>query len=491
MTLRAAHSLLQQPSSLLLNVRSQCHSPAVSVRCPISLTLTLSGWVSAIAMSAAQPGYETRESAHTSACPAAVCLLPLSPPPPVAASPLRVLTLGDGNFSFSLALVRLYCPTKRERRRLLSSSPHSLPARSLDLVCSVYDSSVELAVKYPEAGEQRVEELRRRGAEVLFNVDATALDASIHSERARQRLQRCGERAGESEEASVQPLFDVIVFHHPHSGREDAAYHRRLLSHFFHSAASVVHCSSLVLLSLCDRQPWQWQLAESAERHGWRICDMGGWEAEMEQWTALGYESKRHHTGRQFNSHHVTLRHKVTLGRLDGDTQLPAIQAWREHFPLLLMPAQPPSSEQWTQLARRDEQAADEARLDSDSELAVARCPICQQAHSQQASRVQPRPLKEGQVACELCHVQFTNQRALQQHTAAMEGRDDHIELAGGEGKRTRHRKLRTAGVMTREMRERGERIKEKRRERRSGAAHGEQQPPPQAECSQQQSDTE
>ena len=410
------------------------------------------------------------------------------PPSSASPRPIRVLTLGDGNFSFSLALLRLYCPTKRERDRRLRSSP-TLPMpllpdeeARLQLVCTVFDSEEQLSAKYPETGQGVVEELSRRGAEVLFNVDATAIDASMTAERERGRQQRHDDGVEEEKDHDTSSgeqwvsgsaglrEFDCVVFHHPHSGREDVLYHRRLLSHFLHSAAAVSHRSSLVLLSLCDRQPWQWRLQESAQLNGWEVCDMGGWEAEMAEWAALGYESKRHHTGRQFNAHHVTHRHKVTLRRAQADSDAQqASESWRAQFGLLLRRAQPYGSEQVQQWTRKSEEAAEEPEaLTAAGEPLDALCPICRQSHSRQANRVQPRPAQEGAVVCEVCNVAFTNERALAQHTAAMAGRDDHIALSAGEGKRTRHRKLREEGIVTQEMRERGERINAKKQQRRS-----------------------
>ena len=465
---------------------------------------------------------------HTVMLPTPVPVGDPTTAPAPSVPPLRVLTVGDGNLSFSLALLRLHCPTKRERARLrsspsaassavppLSAAPSSDAAPSVRLVCSVFDSESECAAKYPETGQGVVDELRRRGAEVLFNVDATAILPTIRTERTRQAARSEGQDSDASAAAAAAAAapggamggarcvaealseFDVVIFHHPHSGREDVVYHRRLLSHFFHSAASVSHRSSLLLLSLCDRQPWQWQLHASAERHGWRVCDLGGWEDEMALWAALGYESKRHHTGKQFNSRHVSRRHKITLCRPGSHTGLAAAvaaaggaaaleenssqqlqqppQSLCDRFPLLLGAARPYTSEQWQSMTQKSEEAAVEE--EAGPLLDAPCCPICGQPHSESSSSytVQPLPAEEGRVACERCHVTFANLRALQQHSAAMASRDDHIALQRGEGKRTRHRKLREEGILTQAMRDRGDRRREKRAARRSHPNSGPQ----------------
>ena len=71
----------------------------------------------------------------------------------------RILLIGEGNFSFARALI-------------LHSSLRHLPA--VNLTATAYDSEEECFEKYPEAREI-VQVLKERGVEVLFNVDATAL----------------------------------------------------------------------------------------------------------------------------------------------------------------------------------------------------------------------------------------------------------------------------------------------------------------------------
>ena len=71
----------------------------------------------------------------------------------------KILLIGEGNFSFSLALFNHIA--------LQALPPGNVTATS-------YDSESECVQKYPEA-KVIIEELRSRGVEVVFNVDATAL----------------------------------------------------------------------------------------------------------------------------------------------------------------------------------------------------------------------------------------------------------------------------------------------------------------------------
>merc|ERR1711966_398910 len=92
----------------------------------------------------------------------------------VVAKDERVLTLGDGDFSFSLALQRSGV------RRLHATS---------------FDAAEDLACKYCEA-EANIELLRGSGATVTHGVDAT---------RIRETLQE-------------ELPFDRIIFNFPHTG---------------------------------------------------------------------------------------------------------------------------------------------------------------------------------------------------------------------------------------------------------------------------------
>ena len=97
----------------------------------------------------------------------------------------RILLIGEGNFSFTKALI---CDPPSSLQYLPSSS----------VVATAYDTEEQCYEKYPEA-RVIVEELRTKGAVVVFGVDATKLETNS-SLRNRK--------------------FDKIMWNFPHAGQE-------------------------------------------------------------------------------------------------------------------------------------------------------------------------------------------------------------------------------------------------------------------------------
>ncbi|KAL5533658.1 hypothetical protein ACEPAG_118 [Sanghuangporus baumii] len=104
-----------------------------------------------------------------------------------------ILLIGEGNFSFARAL-------------LSHPSLQYLPPKNV--TATSYDSEETCYNKYPDA-RQIVEDLRRRGTEVLFSIDAT-------------KLERC------------KPLkkrrWDRVVWNFPHAGKGITDQDRNILS---------------------------------------------------------------------------------------------------------------------------------------------------------------------------------------------------------------------------------------------------------------------
>ncbi|OCB87100.1 hypothetical protein A7U60_g5835 [Sanghuangporus baumii] len=104
-----------------------------------------------------------------------------------------ILLIGEGNFSFARAL-------------LSHSSLQYLPPNNV--TATSYDSEETCYNKYPDA-RQIVEDLRRRGVEVLFSVDATALERCKPLKRRR---------------------WDRVVWNFPHAGKGITDQDRNILS---------------------------------------------------------------------------------------------------------------------------------------------------------------------------------------------------------------------------------------------------------------------
>lgn len=84
----------------------------------------------------------------------------------------RVLLIGEGDFSFARALVRLW---KDEAAGGDGSSSTSTFMPPTNITATAYDSEVDCYTKYPGA-KAIVEEVRESGVQILFGVDATKLE---------------------------------------------------------------------------------------------------------------------------------------------------------------------------------------------------------------------------------------------------------------------------------------------------------------------------
>ena len=160
----------------------------------------------------------------------------------------QVLTVGDGDLSFSLALCRAF------GGQLLVTGTTLL-------------SQEELVKRYRSAAGSR-DELVSLGATVVHQVDACHLELR-----------------------DSEP-FDVAIFNFPHLGdvAEDGhsfvsghvRRHRSLMSHFFEAARQV---TQEVHVTLCGQQPELWELVARAEALGWQECRRAA-PSSVALWTA-------------------------------------------------------------------------------------------------------------------------------------------------------------------------------------------------------------
>jgi hypothetical protein len=150
--------------------------------------------------------------------------------------PRRVLIVGDGDLSYSLALQRAF-------------------GEIIQLTATVLPTAEELVATYTNAAANAAE-LQGCGAAVQYGVDATALTT------AELRMDASG-------------LYDDVAFNYPHlgdSGLADEAAHARrhsvLIAHFLHEAAAMLRPGGRAHLTLSGKQRTTWSVEASAVRHG-------------------------------------------------------------------------------------------------------------------------------------------------------------------------------------------------------------------------------
>lgn len=138
----------------------------------------------------------------------------------------RVLLLGEGDFSFAVALAK----------------------EDVQVVATGLDTEEEVQRKYSDAGPNLRKLARlRRVASVHHGVDATRLT-----------------------EWATLGLFDDVVFTHPHLGTEDCVSHYALLAHFFAACGSRLRKNSgAIHVTLASEQAVTWRAKDAAARHGW------------------------------------------------------------------------------------------------------------------------------------------------------------------------------------------------------------------------------
>lgn len=155
---------------------------------------------------------------------------------------LRVLTVGDGDLSYSLGLSRCF------------------GGQRLELTATTLASEAELRATYARAAANQ-DELRARGARVLGGVDATTL----------RDLPRSS--------------YDAIIFNHPHLGLavgpdcDEVAHARRhetLMAHFLHAARTLLaEPGGSIHLMLSGNQRHTWRLDATLSRAGLYCAEEG------------------------------------------------------------------------------------------------------------------------------------------------------------------------------------------------------------------------
>ena len=177
-----------------------------------------------------------------------------------ATRPQAILTVGEGDFSFSASL--------RERLDRMHGDYH-LTATSLD-------SRATVLTKYSEALPLLSHLEKHGGVSVVHCIDATALESSA---------------------CALYGPYDLIIFNFPHLGTEDFYKHQFLIAHFFDSAKTLLDLQGQVQIALANDQPWRWAVEEMAALSGFRLLEARTFRPQLE---FPGYLVRRHHSGKSF-----------------------------------------------------------------------------------------------------------------------------------------------------------------------------------------------
>lgn len=204
---------------------------------------------------------------------------------------LVFLTLGDGDFSFSLDFAKW----------LATNKTFGDQNGSLQLIATVIDSLEEIKQKYKNASFllkklEKFSEFSRLTATTCFNVNA--VDAYDQNANA---LKGFGGA-------------DRVIFNHPHLGTESATLHFHFLCHLFHTVKETwMKSGGLFHLTLAAGQYSRWKCEQAAERHGMVVLDRCDFQPPHV--SEPYYHFRRHQSGKSFANRTAGKSETITYAR--------------------------------------------------------------------------------------------------------------------------------------------------------------------------------
>jgi uncharacterized C2H2 Zn-finger protein len=222
------------------------------------------------------------------------------------------LTLGDGDFSWSLDFARFLL----ENEALMMA-----PTRRIRLVATGADMLEDLQHKYRDTPHILRELVKLNGKSKLLKVQV------MHDINAILPSFFCEKNDDEMCSSSLPTAADVVIFHHPHLGVEDAVLHTRFLCHLFHAVRTYwlrKKEGSVFHLTLAAGQCERWQCLVAAERHSMVLVNRSVFKFLPVDRPA--YQHRRHQTGKSFAKRTAGASVTFTFRRrMDDDRSSPVL----------------------------------------------------------------------------------------------------------------------------------------------------------------------
>lgn len=194
----------------------------------------------------------------------------------------KILTLGDGDFTYSLDLARHLATVSDFNTHLIATG---------------IDTKEALFAKYIDSPHILNELLTAASASVKVSV-RHAINAIVEK----------------NDGGDISPV-DHVIFNHPHLGTEDSVLHGRFICHLFHSCVHVwmKPAGGLLHLTLVEGQCERWGVLEAANRMNLVVIKRKTFQPPPIK--NASYSLRRHQTGKSFASRRPKGSETIVFGR--------------------------------------------------------------------------------------------------------------------------------------------------------------------------------